>query len=159
MTLLPLSLSTLYQGCQNARSLLPFLTPPVLNASSPLLAHQHIWELTSLQCIGHCQLIVGCMQCLLFMSKEQVAMFQQHQEHDMRLQQHATKKHTVVQGCGRGNSCGFKHVIYEAADAAPGEYRPADSGPPPRRGEPSGRGRGRAFRDGAPHPGRWVRNL
>ncbi|KAL0032403.1 hypothetical protein WJX79_009715 [Trebouxia sp. C0005] len=64
------------------------------------------------------------------------------------------KYFNTLKGCGRGNSCGFKHVIYEAADAAPGEYRPADSGPPPRRGEPSGRGRGRAFRDGAPHPGR-----
>jgi len=76
----------------------------------------------------------------------------------MWLQQHATQKRTVVQGCVRGDSCGFRHVIYEAADAAPGDYRPADSGPPPRRGEPSGRGRGRAFRDAPPHPGRWVRN-
>ncbi|KAL0034147.1 hypothetical protein WJX77_000222 [Trebouxia sp. C0004] len=64
------------------------------------------------------------------------------------------KYFNTLKGCVRGDSCGFKHFIYEAADAAPGDYRPADSGPPPRRGEPSGRGRGRAFRDGPPHPGR-----
>ena len=98
-------------------------------------------------------------QSVLLKRWEQVALLQQYQEHDTWCQQHSTQKRTVVQGCVRGDSCGFKHVIYEAADAAPGNYRPADSGPPPRRGEPAGRGRGRAFRDGPPHPGRWVRNL
>ena len=126
-----------------------------------MLPFQRVCGRTPYQGCQHARLLLPLFaaQSVLLKRLEQVALLQQYQEHDTWCQQHSTQKRTVVQGCVRGDSCGFKHVIYEAADAAPGDYRPADSGPPLRRGEPSGRGRGRAFRDGPPHPGRWVRNL
>lgn len=61
----------------------------------------------------------------------------------------------MLQGCSRGDSCGFKHLVYESADGGSGDYRLTDPGHPARRGDPPGRGRGRGFRDGPHHPGRW----
>ena len=59
------------------------------------------------------------------------------------------KQHVVVfQGCGRGATCGFKHMIIEPPEAPQGEHRNVDTGPQPRRGDPSAQGRGRGPRDG-----------